>query len=51
MHLEREKGSLLPLDHAVGGFSASFFAIVAKWRRRYTVTAMRLHRNGNAITP
>ena len=44
VHLERKKGSLLPLDHAVGGFSASFFCDSSQM-------ASPLHRNGNAITP
>ena len=44
VRLEREKGSLLPLDPAVGGFSASFFCDSSQM-------ASPLHRNGNAIAP
>ena len=44
VHLERKKGSLRPLDNAVGRFLAKLFC-------RYGVIASRLHRNGDAITP
>ena len=44
VHLERKKGSLLPLDNAGGGFSAIFVC-------RYGTIASPLHRNRVAIVP
>ena len=44
VRLEREKGSLLPLDNAVGGFSASFFCDSSQM-------ALPLHRNRIAVSP
>ena len=48
--LEQENGVRLPFGNTAGGFSASFFAIVAKWHRRYSVIALPLRYNRVAVT-